>query len=68
MDCKWQAKVNNVRIRPGRMLKGSWIEARERFSSDENFGSYAKAIRSWDRAKELYDQAEKEKYNRFAVV
>jgi len=61
-------EVMMIRVRQKRKVKGVWLDAREKFPSNEDFGPYAKAIRSWVRAKELYDQAEKEKYNRFPVV
>ena len=57
-----------IREKSGRYVKGIWLEAREKFPSNEDFGPYAKAVSSWDKAKEWFDKAEKEKYNRFPLV
>ncbi len=47
-----------IRIKPGRHIKGKWIEAREKFPSDEDFGYYAWEIKPWKKALERFNKLE----------
>lgn len=57
-----------IRIKPGRWVKEIWLEEREKFPRDEDFGPYAKAVRTLGKALQWYEQAETEQYNRFPVI
>jgi len=51
-------EVMKIRVKPGRWIKGTWIEEREKFPADEDFGYTAWSYPTWERAKEKYDELE----------
>lgn len=51
-------EVMNIRVRPRRQVKGIWLEAKEKFPSNEDFGYYAWAYRSRERAEEKFNVLE----------
>ena len=51
-------EVMKIRIKPGRQVKSVWIEEREKFPADEDFGYHAWTYKTWDRANEKYNLLE----------
>ena len=47
-----------IREKPGRYVNGIWLEAREKFPSNEDFGYYAWAYTSRQRAEEKFNVLE----------
>lgn len=51
-------EVMLIRIKPGRHIKGKWIEAREKFPSDEGFGYFAWIYKTMEGAWKKYNSIE----------
>ena len=51
-------EVMSIRIRPGRWINELWIEAREKFPGDEDFGYYAWTYCSMEKAREKFNALE----------
>ncbi len=51
-------EVFKIKTRPLRKVKGIWLEARERFPRDEDFGYSAWTIKDWGKAKRKFDTLE----------
>ena len=51
-------EVMKIRVKPGRWLKGTWIEEREKFPSNEDIGCYGKSYTTWECAFEKYKELE----------
>lgn len=57
-------EVMMIKIRPGRSVKGSWVETREKFPNNEDFGYWAWAYLKWKKeaAIEKFKENEMKKY------
>jgi len=49
-------EVMKIKIQPRRCIKGTWLEAREKFPHNEAFGYWAWTYRSLEKAMEKYKE------------
>ncbi len=51
-------EVFKIRIRSARYIQGKFLQAKERFPADEDFGKFAWTYTNFENAKKKYDELE----------